>query len=201
MYNDLLLPDPAKTHRYMTTYTGKQFRLTGLLPGQVDIEDIVHALPQVVRYQGMCDGFYSVAEHSVLVARMARAAGYREKVVRACLLHDAHEAYVGDFPSPFKVIVPGLKSWETDVELVVREALNLPSENWSGWHAVKHFDILALHVEANSLFTPVPEWVDPALVIRAEKLLDSKDPILCVQPDKGEAYFREAAGRLGIVGL
>jgi len=60
------------------------------------VEDIAHGLAHVCRYAGQCDGFYSVAEHSMLVADIAD-----EHPLQA-LLHDAAEAFMGDITRPLK---------------------------------------------------------------------------------------------------
>lgn len=78
------------------------------------LEDIAHALSNVCRFAGHIRRFNSVAEHSVLVSRIVEAwAGEefedsqanRHGIVRAALLHDAHEAYIWDAPSPVKPLL------------------------------------------------------------------------------------------------
>ncbi len=66
----------------------------------IDIEDIAHALSMQCRFNGITPHFYSVAEHSVLVSQFCDP-GYQ----KAGLLHDAHEAYIGDITRPVKDII------------------------------------------------------------------------------------------------
>jgi hypothetical protein len=82
---------------WIHTYTGRKF--TPLAPNADDIslEDIAHALSMKCRYSGHCTAFYSVAEHSVLVASKAPP----HLALRA-LMHDAHEAYLVDLAAPLK---------------------------------------------------------------------------------------------------
>jgi hypothetical protein len=88
----------------MYTPAGKVIDL--LHPGdcmhEVDIGDIAHSLSQQCRYNGLTERFYSVAEHSIYVAQLVRLKKMRPVVVLAALLHDAHEAYIGDLIQPIK---------------------------------------------------------------------------------------------------
>jgi hypothetical protein len=67
-------------------------------PDMLSIPVIAHHLAMQCRFNGACRRFYSVAEHSVLSADVARD----ETLARAMLLHDAHEAFLGDVVSPLK---------------------------------------------------------------------------------------------------
>lgn len=115
----------AGWHRgdWMQTYTGRKFYPYDPRVEDVDILDIAHALSMTCRYNGHCKQFYSVAQHSVLLAECATA----PNALRA-LLHDAPEAYVGDMIRPIKHH-PGMVSFlwvEEVVEKAVCARFNLP---------------------------------------------------------------------------
>ena len=82
---------------YVLTRSGKRFYLLDPRPEDVCIEDIASALAKQCRYNGHCEGFYSVAEHSVLVSLLAPP-----RLALEALLHDAAEAYIGDIVAPLK---------------------------------------------------------------------------------------------------
>ena len=82
---------------WLQTYTGKQFYPFSPTVDSIDIIDIAHALAMTCRFGGHCKVFYSVAQHSVLVAEKAPP----HLALRA-LMHDAPEAYVGDLVRPIK---------------------------------------------------------------------------------------------------
>jgi uncharacterized protein len=68
------------------------------------LADIALALSRTARFRGATKGnyAYSVAQHSVLVARLLAEQHHTEVIQRAGLLHDAHEALIGDIPTPVK---------------------------------------------------------------------------------------------------
>lgn len=91
---------------YITTYTGKHFKPTEPDPELFDIADIAHALSLICRGNGHVKTFWSVGEHCICCAKEAKARGLSDRVVLACLLHDASECYMSDVPSPFKKELP-----------------------------------------------------------------------------------------------
>ena len=82
---------------WIQTFSGKKFSLIDPQPEDVDIGDIVAALCKLVRFTGHCRGMYTVAQHSVHVADLVPS-----ELCYAALLHDAPEAYYGDFSRPLK---------------------------------------------------------------------------------------------------
>ena len=93
---------------WIKTYTGKMIRPLAMTAGDLDILDIAHALSRVCRFAGHCRGFLSVAWHSLRVYGRVIDMGYpvedkeNHPLLRAALLHDASEAYLGDVPRPLK---------------------------------------------------------------------------------------------------
>lgn len=86
---------------YVRTFTGKKVHILNPTPDEIDIDDIAHALSMICRFTGHVSQFYSVAEHSLRVAK------YASKPNKLWgLLHDASEAYLNDIASPFKRSYP-----------------------------------------------------------------------------------------------
>jgi hypothetical protein len=116
-------------HRYgdfMQTFSGRRFFPMDPRADEVFIEDIAHSLAMQTRYAGHCLQFYSVAEHSVLMARHLRWEG--ADVALWALLHDASEAYLVDVPRPVKPYLTGYKAAEAKVMAVVCERFSLAKE-------------------------------------------------------------------------
>ena len=77
----------------------------------VELGDIAHGLARVARWNGQTSGDYpfSVAQHSVLVLELFRAANPEATPIAQlqALLHDAPEYVMGDIISPFKAAMGG----------------------------------------------------------------------------------------------
>lgn len=85
----------------MQTATGRDFvlRTPHVEPGHLFTE-IAPALARIPRFNGHTVEAYSVAQHSVLCAEAAEDETGDLELAAYCLLHDAHEAYVGDITRP-----------------------------------------------------------------------------------------------------
>jgi hypothetical protein len=116
----------ARTGDFMQTATGRKFWPLDPRAEEVFIEDIAHSLSLQCRYAGHCLRFYSVAEHSVLMARKLRWEGV--DVALYALLHDAAEAYTVDVPRPLKRFLVGYKEAEAKVMDVIAERFGLAAE-------------------------------------------------------------------------
>lgn len=129
---------------WIETRSGKRVSVENPLPEQFDIKDIAYALSNTCRFNGHCSGFYSVAEHSVVVALRLPP-----ELRLAGLLHDATEAYLGDIPSPIKQFLPDYKAIEDRFEEALERAFGL--DDFPDRAAVKQADLDALYTEAHFL--------------------------------------------------
>lgn len=86
--------------------SGRRLDLINPSAMDIEIEDIAHGLSRVARWNGQTlgDHAFSVAQHSVIVERIAHRLEPQadRKWLLAALLHDASEYVVGDMISPFK---------------------------------------------------------------------------------------------------
>ncbi len=80
----------------------------------VNVGVIAESLSKQCRFNGHCKGFYSVAEHSVLVSHLIDP-----EYALAGLMHDVHEILTGDIPTPVKSVVPQIKLFEERADLLV----------------------------------------------------------------------------------
>jgi hypothetical protein len=105
---------------WIQTASGRQFWPADPRPGDIYIEDIAHALSLLCRFGGHCLRFYSVAEHCVLLSRVAEA-----PFKKWALLHDGSEAYLLDVPTPLKPMLGGYKEAEARIMRAIEVRFNL----------------------------------------------------------------------------
>jgi 5'-deoxynucleotidase YfbR-like HD superfamily hydrolase len=84
------------------TFTGLRFSPLEPDTESIAIEDIAHGLAHHCRFGGHASTYYSVGQHSCVVADAVQARGVDRDTVLHALLHDASEAYLGDLPHPVK---------------------------------------------------------------------------------------------------
>lgn len=127
------------------TFTGKYFNFLEPDTASIDIEAIAHGLSNICRFGGQAREFYSVAQHSVMVAEcpcVPRSLRFE------ALMHDAAEAFVGDMPSPLKRLLPEYKVIERRVEHAIRKRFRLDDTDW---HCVNQADLVMLATEQRDL--------------------------------------------------
>lgn len=83
---------------YTEVKSGKVLNILDLKEEDILIDDIAESLSKQCRFNGHCDGFYSVAQHSVNVMKVIED----EDLKIDALMHDAAEAYIGDIIAPVK---------------------------------------------------------------------------------------------------
>lgn len=127
MENPLREPTP----RWLDTATGKRINLSDPAPESISVEDIAGALSRICRFGGHTREFYSVAQHSVLVANMIARFG-RPDLRLVALHHDSHETYLGDMPTPLKKRLRdmnqyvGYEKLRKAIDVAIGKAFNIP---------------------------------------------------------------------------
>ncbi|MBR3810865.1 MAG: hypothetical protein IKJ16_00855 [Agathobacter sp.] len=112
---------------YITTYSEKRINPLQPDPKLFDVRDFAHALSLTCRGNGHVKQFFSVGQHCISCAKEAAARGYSQRVVLACLLHDASEAYMSDVPRPLKEILPEyVRAEEKLINLIYTKFLGSP---------------------------------------------------------------------------
>lgn len=134
----------------ISTHVGVAFDFSNPTAEQIVVEDIAQALSNICRYGGHVERPYSVAQHAVFVRDLVIQAGHPE-LGFAALHHDSHEAYIGDMPTPLKVMVgEEYATIQDTVNRVVAEALNIDVVDFTH-DVVKAADYRALEIEGVQL--------------------------------------------------
>ncbi len=159
-------------HPYIQTVTGKRFNPFAPRAEDIDVRDIAGALGHHCRFGGHCRVFYSVAQHSCLVADLAEARAGDEETIQWALLHDASEAYLGDLPHPLKHHTE-LGRLYREVEAGLQDAIcarfGLPA---APPPLVKELDRALLAAERRALMADAWDWPELAGVEPIEILIE-----------------------------
>ena len=195
------------------TFSGRVVDVRDLRRQDVTLLDIARPLSRLCRFNGHTRSFYSVAQHCVLVsllvqderrrleaeARKAVDAGGAADVVRMDdhdwlqaerwgLLHDAHEAWLGDVPRPLKALGSGAHDWAWKIDSIVQAWAGMPELSATARNLVSAMDHRALYTEKrDALNHPGAHWpgtdavkMEPSMRWRLVMLLD---------PDKAYQVF------------
>lgn len=141
---DLLDPDPATIH----------------------LQDIAVALARTPRFNGHTIDVFSVAQHSTLVLEILSetvplSSACNTRLGLAALLHDAHEAYMGDITMPV-ASVPGMaepiRAMKARLQRAIHIRFGLPEALPESWRAaIAHADRVALATEKRDLLSVEPK--------------------------------------------
>jgi len=115
---------------WMELYDGKQFyfrRTAEQMVEMLELDNIAHALANCCRYGGHTRQFYSVAEHSRIMADYVmfhmreQFPDQRDRALAALtvLHHDDAEHIIGDMPRPLKEEFPLFKEYERTIDQAV----------------------------------------------------------------------------------
>ncbi len=122
-------PAPAsepvvKRNHFIRRNSGDVFSYTDIESNDFSLHDTAHSLSRINRFLGSTIGKYpySVAQHSCLVADYL--VQHVDYLAGFCgLLHDAHEAFFGDIPTPTKKFL-------LDCGVDINEVLAKPIDEW-----------------------------------------------------------------------
>ena len=160
----------------ISTRSGRRLYLHNPNPNQILIDDIAHGLAHQCRFNGQTNKFYSVAQHSVIVASLLPP-----ELKLAGLLHDSAEAYLGDIVQPLKELLPEFAEIESRFAKVIGERFNVDLKHND---LIKKADLIALATERRDLMPmEIVEWDSLIGVIPLNK------SIYPLSPEKAKARF------------
>ena len=184
---------------WISTFSGRRYYPIDPRADEIHLIDIAHSLSNTCRYNGHSRLFYSVAEHSILLARYVLDNGIEtfhhniKSLASWALLHDAQEAYLGDLPQPLK------HGTDMGILFQIKEELNVKTVAQRFHllgpktpHPIDEFDRRILLDEKDALFVGAPLWSDLAGV----KPLGVE--LTFMQPMEAKARFLQMAEELEI---
>ncbi len=136
---------------WMETASGGRIHIFDPQPGEIQLDDIVHALGLTCRYGGHCRVHYSVAQHSVHVADIIKKRGGDETLQLQALLHDAAEAYIGDLPRPVKMWMSQFKVLDNFLTSEIMKAFKVPLVDGDLGPEIHYVDMNICHDEGKAI--------------------------------------------------
>lgn len=152
--------------------------------GECNILDLAVHLGREPRFGGYGDPSWTVLHHSFLCAEIWLRLGFPVEQIWAPLMHDTHEAYTRDIPSPIKAAINDIagkdvcRTMERRIDDRISEHLSLPKMDAKTKTLVKTCDRVALVIES-LLFGPtdcdlldiVSDTERPDMVAMCERVL------------------------------
>ncbi len=190
-------PEPGQ----IETFTGLFVDPYDLHPEDVRVEDIAFSLGSTCRFGGMVRR--CVADHSLLVSSIVRMLEGSAFAQLHGLLHDAHEAYLGDMPNPRKQR-PDMVLYRDAcdrAQVVILKALHVRKPSQSTSILVKRADLCAMVLEARGrLPSSGRRWRIPGEAYQDAQTLNGRCEMLLAtswRPVVAENGFLERWGELG----
>lgn len=161
------VPPPRCENSWIQSFSGKSVWPLNPHADDICIEDIAHALAMKCRYTGHSREFFSVAQHSCLMAAHCPDP-------RWALMHDATEAYLPDVARPVKRMLVGFREIEDHLMSVIAAKYGLPMPMPA---CVKEYDLILLATERRDLMaTPPIPWVSTENVVPLEEKIKPWTP-------------------------
>ena len=153
---------------YLSTCSGKQFCLQAPDSSLIDIEDIARGLAYQCCYIGQTNFYYSLAQHSLLVATLVPPM-YR----LAALLHEAAAVYFGDMAGALRQLLPEFASIETRTMMAIGEKFSV-----SGFDApaIKRAHLIAQATEHRDLRPTIEMHNSPACPVPVPRRIEFMSP-------------------------
>lgn len=147
---------------WMETYTGRKFHPFDINVESIDLLDIAWSLSHQCRFNAHCYQWWSVGQHSILVgeisSHMVEDLHRKKELALHGLLHDAHEAYLGDIIHPIKLAMKTFddfdnfwKSTTQSIDEAIYQKFDIELPDEDDKDIVKLADNIALFIEAKHI--------------------------------------------------
>jgi len=150
---------PGFPENVIETYSGRFVDLSNPQPDSIYLPDILRGLENSNRYAGQSCQPFSVARHTEFGCRILEhfmdLGVLDEELLVHFVVHDFHEAYMGECPSPLKRLLSGYKEVSQDLDGAIYDCFRLPDMTEEQKWQVRVVDLLALCAERLSLYGEV----------------------------------------------
>jgi len=160
----------------LLTYSGRTVDLEKPDFTHFEIEDVARPLAYQCRFVGNTRAFYSVAQHCVLASLLVAP-----DLALDGLMHDAEEAFTGDWPTPWKVRIG---------RDLIREAISPIKRALAKRFGFRHPEPLEVKIaDQRALATELRDLCAPHRVNWRDLPAPDEDPIVPLGPEEAMIAF------------
>lgn len=176
---------------WIETYSGVRVDVFNPQPELLLLRDIAAGLSYTCRFSGQIPVYYSVAQHSMLMADLCPSHA------REALMHDAAEAYMGDVAAPIKDRLSDFIRVMARLDRCIAKAYGLVYP----WPTEVHLvDRRMVVTEGILLGKNVKSWGIPVEPFSGAEFKFVKREVLSADTrDRVRIRFARMAGRLGLL--
>lgn len=170
----------AATTIWMQSLRGRAIDHLAPRAEDVDFREIAETLATLHRYAGAAEIPVSVANHTLICLAIARREGASDTRLAYVALHDAHEAYIGEIPTPTaqaiaeiaaraagpqvgRIVTQSIARLEGDHDIAIHKAAGIDEPELEDIAFVRRVDIGALNVERRHWLAPAPRPWAPSV--------------------------------------
>lgn len=139
----------SKKGLIVTGYHGSMVDFSDLDSSRIKLEDIAMRLSRIKRFNGGTAISFSVAQHSLAMAKLVAMRGASPVIQQLALMHDMTEAFMGDMVRPLKKKFPTFSKMETALFEIICRELNVPNDFSTDYWAV---------ISQSDRYMQVAEW-------------------------------------------
>jgi len=147
------------------TLGGRKIDFISPTPSMIDMPSMAVSLANMSRFNGYTNGFYSVAQHSVIMSYWVEDLyeGSNMDLAKAAVLHDFGEAWIGEHVTSLKKHLK-ISHLENKITRMIFEDHDIDPDLWN-CAEIKELDMILLNTEIRDLKSgyapPNPEMCIP----------------------------------------
>lgn len=188
----------------LDTLSGLRLDLDDPRSDQVNVLDIAGGLAKVCRFGAQATGFYSVAQHALLVCQLVEEELGRPDLAVWALHHDSAEAYVCDLPRPLKLKLredeesSAYDRLSDDLDRAIAERFGLcpPAKGSDDKTVIDTADDLAILIEATVLLPNGTAGIETKTEVSCQRRASLHRLGELLSPAEAEKAFLAAHARL-----
>jgi uncharacterized protein len=140
---------------YLLTTSMTKFPYLDPKPEHIMFDDIVTAMSRIYRFGGHGAFGFPLLVHCGLGSEIMYRTGFGIDAVKCFMMHDAHEAYTGDWPTPLKDLFPEIREMQKQIDKAI--SLRFSISLHANEDTTKFMDKMMFAMEARAVYPSLPD--------------------------------------------